>query len=604
MKLRSIKITVAHALMLVGLAISGSNRTGAAASSQAASEAEDQYNLAVRYSKGDGVPVDPRQASACYQKAAEGGLAKAQAALGYCYAKGNGVPQDYVQAAKWFRKAAEQGDPKGEYKMGIAFLRGNGVPKDSVQAVEWLRKAAGQSNALAQCVLGIEYFEGSTVPLDYGEAYKWVNLGLSQAKAGDFLRCTSIIPPPVNPPRVQINGVDLSPGEHASVRTPFGIAVIKCIAVGKQNTEILVDGEDESRTLGKSGPEDARSRLMQRAREVRARVEYRGSVGAALPISKPGPASPGATKILPPLIIRGPSNQTRSPAPPPSPAVLTPSNFAVGTGFFVTDDGYLVTCEHVVRGATSFRIRSPAGTITAKLVKKDQTIDLAVLKVNGVFRALPVAPQPRVRLGDGVFTIGFPNPDLQGVEPKLTRGEISSMAGVRDNPGYFQISVPVQPGNSGGALVDECGNVVGVVNARLDDVAAFKSSGAFPQNVNYAVKGGLLWKFLKTVPELSTKFKAQSKVRDREAASDAAERAAVLVIAESQGSSNLDGQSANEESRAPGQEVYTVRSGDSLIKIATQFGATVRAIRAENNLATDRISVGQQLRIPTTGKTF
>ena len=203
-----------------------------------------------------------------------------------------------------------------------------------------------------------------------------------------------------------------------------------------------------------------------------------------------------------------------------------------GTGFFVTDDGYFVTCEHVVRGATSFHVRSPSGSLPARLIKKDRTIDVAVLKVDGAFRALPVAAQPRVKLGDAVFTIGFPNPVVQGVEPKLTRGEISSMAGVRDNPRYYQISVPVQPGNSGGALLDECGNAVGVVTSRLDDVATYKASGALPQNVNYAVKGGLVYNFLSGVPELSGKLKAPRTGRDREAASGAAERAAVLVVAE------------------------------------------------------------------------
>ena len=155
-----------------------------------------------------------------------------------------------------------------------------------------------------------------------------------------------------------------------------------------------------------------------------------------------------------------------------------------------------------------------------------------MLKVDGAFQALPVAAQPGVKLGDAVFTIGFPNPDVQGVEPKLTKGEISSLAGIRDNPRYFQISVPVQPGNSGGALVDERGNVVGVVTMRLDDAATYEASGALPQNVNYAVKGSLVRTFLGMVPELAGKLKAPRETKDRDTASVAAERAAVLVIAE------------------------------------------------------------------------
>ena len=88
----------------------------------------------------------------------------------------------------------------------------------------------------------------------------------------------------------------------------------------------------------------------------------------------------------------------------------------------------------------------------------------------------------------------FPNIGLQGFAPKFAGGEIAALSGAGDDSRYFQISVPVQPRNSGGALVDERGNVVGMVSAKvLADAhhakAAFLSSGALPVNVNYAVKG-------------------------------------------------------------------------------------------------------------------
>jgi S1-C subfamily serine protease len=66
-----------------------------------------------------------------------------------------------------------------------------------------------------------------------------------------------------------------------------------------------------------------------------------------------------------------------------------------------------------------------------------------------------------IRLGSAVAAIGLPNIGLQGFAPKLAKGEIASLSGAQDDPRYFQTSVPVQPGNSGGALVDERGNVVG-----------------------------------------------------------------------------------------------------------------------------------------------
>src|SRR5664279_6545859 len=99
---------------------------------------------------------------------------------------------------------------------------------------------------------------------------------------------------------------------------------------------------------------------------------------------------------------------------------------------------------------------------------------------------MPVAPSRTAHLGGTVATVGFPNIGLQGFAPKFARGEIASLSGIQDDARYFQISVPVQPGNSGGALVDEHGNVVGVVSAKLDTAVALATSGALPENVNYA----------------------------------------------------------------------------------------------------------------------
>ena len=159
-------------------------------------------------------------------------------------------------------------------------------------------------------------------------------------------------------------------------------------------------------------------------------------------------------------------------------------------------------------------MKTKSGILPATLVKADKRNDLAVLKVTGTasrtfrFSALSLAAGSQTQLGQPVFTIGFPNPDVQGTEPKLTRGEISSLAGMKDDPRHFQISVPVQPGNSGGPLVDLNGNVVGIVSMRLGDLRALKLTGALPQNVNYAIKSSVLSRLLEGVPETSSRLKS------------------------------------------------------------------------------------------------
>ena len=74
-----------------------------------------------------------------------------------------------------------------------------------------------------------------------------------------------------------------------------------------------------------------------------------------------------------------------------------------------------------------------------------------------------------------MFTIGFPNIESQSVEPKLTKGDVNSLAGMKDDPRHFQVSLPVQLGNSGGALMNSAGAVVGIVTMRLGDLATLSS---------------------------------------------------------------------------------------------------------------------------------
>ena len=180
--------------------------------------------------------------------------------------------------------------------------------------------------------------------------------------------------------------------------------------------------------------------------------------------------------------------------------------------FFITDDGYLISNYHVVKDATKVRLLTGAGLIDAKVVQVDPANDLALLKAGGRFAPLPIAASRTELLGGTVATVGFPDIGLQGFAPKLAKGEIASLSGAGDDPRYFQISAPVQPGNSGGALVDERGNVIGIVSAKVlahghRCGGTLAASGALPENVNYAVKSSLLLSFLESVPAVSAKLK-------------------------------------------------------------------------------------------------
>ena len=164
-----------------------------------------------------------------------------------------------------------------------------------------------------------------------------------------------------------------------------------------------------------------------------------------------------------------------------------------GTGFFITTDGYFITCFHVVVNSGRLTLRNLKGeTFEARAIAVDRSNDLALLKADtggGVrFKPLPLAPSADVRRGAAIVTMGFPNINQQGIEPKVTDGIINSFSGANNDPRVFQISAPVQTGNSGGPLITMDGNVVGVVASKLDAQAMARQTGDIPQNVNYAIK--------------------------------------------------------------------------------------------------------------------
>jgi S1-C subfamily serine protease len=184
---------------------------------------------------------------------------------------------------------------------------------------------------------------------------------------------------------------------------------------------------------------------------------------------------------------------TFAPSPPSNIGVRAESKTIqrVGTAFVVRPDGFLLTAFHVVKGAKSIEISCPeGGTVNAWVERFSEANDLAVLRVakGRTPTFLSIADQKSVGLGEQVFTIGFPAPNMLGGEAKFTEGVISSLS-VGGDAGYMQISVPVQPGNSGGPLLNRSGEVVGVVVATASALSFLKSTGALPQNVSWALKG-------------------------------------------------------------------------------------------------------------------
>jgi S1-C subfamily serine protease len=165
-----------------------------------------------------------------------------------------------------------------------------------------------------------------------------------------------------------------------------------------------------------------------------------------------------------------------------------------GTGFFVTRNGHLVTSYHVIKGASRIiLILADGERVAASLVKSDSVNDIALIRAEISSIPLTVGSATEVPRGRDVVTLGYPLVGIQGQEQKATFGRVNALSGIKGDIRFLQIDVPIQPGNSGGPLIEMNGKVIGLITSTLNPVGTLRATGALPQNVNYALKSDYLF---------------------------------------------------------------------------------------------------------------
>lgn len=185
------------------------------------------------------------------------------------------------------------------------------------------------------------------------------------------------------------------------------------------------------------------------------------------------------------------SARPEEPTPEP-PAQASEPRLSTGTGFFVSTDGFAVTNAHVVEGCTNVQV-TPGEN--ASVIARDAANDLALLKTAGKSSAA-ASLRSGVRVGETISAFGFPLSGILATGGNFTTGTVSAIAGLGDDTRYLQITAPIQPGNSGGPVLDQDGNVVGVVVSKLNVLKVAQATNDISQNVNFAIKAPILMSFL------------------------------------------------------------------------------------------------------------
>ncbi|WP_459898114.1 tetratricopeptide repeat-containing serine protease family protein [Desulfobaculum senezii] len=306
------------------------------------------------------------------------------------------------------------------------------------EAATWLRRAARQDHPRAQFALGYLHLRGLGVPRDAALARKW----LTTAARKDI------------PDAMLLLGTMDMQGEGARQNVQRGTGL-----------------------LASAGMAFARERRFDLALESARRL------------SAFRPGHPAVKVIVQEVEQHGTQPES-------------PDTLSTGTGWPVAE-GYVVTNLHVVRGRPRIDLLLEDGTrLTAYVAEADMQSDLVLLGVEDPCTlppALPLAAQPP-GLGASVFTIGFPQVAIFGASPKLSTGRISGLKGIQDDPRTFTISVPLSSGNSGGPLVNDRGEVVGVVQAVIDAQHVFHTTGELPGEMNYALRAELVRSLIARAP--------------------------------------------------------------------------------------------------------
>jgi len=318
----------------------------------------------------------------------------------------------FAEACRIWRLLADEGMVGAQVNLGVMYDSGSGVSEDPAAAVKWYRAAAIQGDRGAQYNLGLMYASGRGVLQDMSQAEVWQ---LRAAEQG-----------------------------FADAQYTLG-RMYAAGTEGEENRNRAIDW------------------LQKSARSYLDDGNGKKALTAVAAIKNLAPDHP----LLEELRVKIYLLEAKS-AAQPVPAGFPPGA-STGTAWPLAS-GYVVTNDHIVADSSDVILINGAGQeLAAQVVLRDQDSDIALLEVGNVDKlppALPLANSP-LRLGSQVFTLGFPRLDLMGSSPKLSEGVISGINGLLEDPGSYQTTVPIQPGNSGGPLLNMNGEVVGVVKSML-----------------------------------------------------------------------------------------------------------------------------------------
>ncbi len=296
------------------------------------------------------------------------------------------------------------------------------------------------------------------------------------------------------------------------VASQFGGGGIRINGLGERTVRALSNGYKLEVISASSG-----SRRLDLAGSEDAIAVVRKCVAALNGGSVPPFASP----------VRPADNQPPQATAPTLPAPTS----STGTAFLVADRRFM-TNAHVAKGCRALSVVQPGRNDWAQaiLLASDTTNDLALISVPSWSPAIPVPVLRRqARLGDSVAVFGYPYGGAISASGSFTQGSVSSLTGIGNNSAQLTLTAPIQPGNSGGPVLDQNGRVIGVVVSKLNAINVAQITGNVPEGINFAVKASTAVAFLEA-NGVMTETDDGASARPTLSPPDLADRAAAITV--------------------------------------------------------------------------
>ncbi|HQR19551.1 MAG TPA: trypsin-like peptidase domain-containing protein [Burkholderiaceae bacterium] len=364
---------------------------------------------------------------------------------GLCLGFGWSGRVDVDKASDALLRAMDMGDPGAPAALGLIHAAAGKEPHGGMSTVALFETAAKRGSLRGMVELGKAYWNGAYGKQDYALVRRWLERA---ARSGDSegRRWLGLM-----------NEQGLA-GPVNTVEAYFWLNLAMDDASASERTAIAKDRERVAKSLT--------SEQIQSAQELARNWTAQSSVA---PLAKYAARSGSAATEL--------------------------AGVVRGTAVWIAGDGTAVTNAHVVSGCKKLTI----GQTPAKVVAADKTNDLAILKREGE------APVESVRfrasdpvLGEEAGVFGFAYSDVLAPTGNFTKGTVSATSGLENNAATFQHSAAVQPGMSGGPILDDKGRAIGIVVSKLDALQVARATGDVPQNVNFGIKASTVFAFLRS----------------------------------------------------------------------------------------------------------